>query len=135
MNSTTKSKHTFLATNPRQKTSKADKKKGRSVRAEEEVIQLRKQLTRGKMSNDRSKAKNGNSIEKTAQPIVKTVRPSSRGNQNFEAATRYKSRNRKNAIKPKRAESRSINTYSSTCLLYTSPSPRDRQKSRMPSSA
>ena len=25
--------------------------------------------------------------------------------------------------------------YSSTCLLYTSPSPRDRQKSRMPSSA
>ena len=24
---------------------------------------------------------------------------------------------------------------SSTCLLYTSPSPRDRQKSRMPSSA
>ena len=30
------------------------------------------------------------------------------------------------------------NTYSnpySSCLLYTSPSPRDRQKSRMPSSA
>ena len=26
-------------------------------------------------------------------------------------------------------------TESSTCLLYTSPSPRDRQKSRMPSSA
>ena len=25
--------------------------------------------------------------------------------------------------------------YFSTCLLYTSPSPRDRQKSRMPSSA
>ena len=25
--------------------------------------------------------------------------------------------------------------YSHTCLLYTSPSPRDRQKSRMPSSA
>ena len=25
--------------------------------------------------------------------------------------------------------------YSVTCLLYTSPSPRDRQKSRMPSSA
>ena len=25
--------------------------------------------------------------------------------------------------------------YVSTCLLYTSPSPRDRQKSRMPSSA
>ena len=25
--------------------------------------------------------------------------------------------------------------YSNSCLLYTSPSPRDRQKSRMPSSA
>ena len=25
--------------------------------------------------------------------------------------------------------------YITTCLLYTSPSPRDRQKSRMPSSA
>ena len=25
--------------------------------------------------------------------------------------------------------------YNITCLLYTSPSPRDRQKSRMPSSA
>ena len=28
-----------------------------------------------------------------------------------------------------------INYVSFTCLLYTSPSPRDRQKSRMPSSA
>ena len=27
------------------------------------------------------------------------------------------------------------NLFSGTCLLYTSPSPRDRQKSRMPSSA
>ena len=27
------------------------------------------------------------------------------------------------------------NTYHLICLLYTSPSPRDRQKSRMPSSA
>ena len=26
-------------------------------------------------------------------------------------------------------------TYGNICLLYTSPSPRDRQKSRMPSSA
>ena len=26
-------------------------------------------------------------------------------------------------------------TVAGTCLLYTSPSPRDRQKSRMPSSA
>ena len=29
----------------------------------------------------------------------------------------------------------SIGTVSNTCLLYTSPSPRDRQKSRMPSYA
>ena len=29
----------------------------------------------------------------------------------------------------------SINTVPTLCLLYTSPSPRDRQKSRMPSSA
>ena len=28
-----------------------------------------------------------------------------------------------------------LGKISSTCLLYTSPSPRDRQKSRMPSSA
>ena len=28
-----------------------------------------------------------------------------------------------------------IQGHNSTCLLYTSPSPRDRQKSRMPSSA
>ena len=29
----------------------------------------------------------------------------------------------------------SVNPVRGTCLLYTSPSPRDRQKSRMPSSA
>ena len=29
----------------------------------------------------------------------------------------------------------SVYRYTNTCLLYTSPSPRDRQKSRMPSSA
>ena len=28
-----------------------------------------------------------------------------------------------------------IDAYADACLLYTSPSPRDRQKSRMPSSA
>ena len=28
-----------------------------------------------------------------------------------------------------------LRAYSVVCLLYTSPSPRDRQKSRMPSSA
>ena len=34
------------------------------------------------------------------------------------------------------AAANSVNVYgANTCLLYTSPSPRDRQKSRMPSSA
>ena len=35
------------------------------------------------------------------------------------------------------AEARAREAYEkpTTCLLYTSPSPRDRQKSRMPSSA
>ena len=28
-----------------------------------------------------------------------------------------------------------LDSFDGTCLLYTSPSPRDRQKSRMPSSA
>ena len=28
-----------------------------------------------------------------------------------------------------------VNRYNKTCLLYTSPSPRDRTRSRMPSSA
>ena len=32
-------------------------------------------------------------------------------------------------------ELKGISGYINTCLLYTSPSPRDRQKSRMPSSA
>ena len=32
-------------------------------------------------------------------------------------------------------ESVEIDKYDYICLLYTSPSPRDRQKSRMPSSA
>ena len=31
--------------------------------------------------------------------------------------------------------SKKISTQNKDCLLYTSPSPRDRQKSRMPSSA
>ena len=33
------------------------------------------------------------------------------------------------------AQNKTLNQLNSTCLLYTSPSPRDRQKSRMPSSA
>ena len=40
-----------------------------------------------------------------------------------------------NGFKPRRKELFFDIIYKSTCLLYTSPSPRDRQKSRMPSSA
>ena len=36
---------------------------------------------------------------------------------------------------PDKIISSSANRAALTCLLYTSPSPRDRQKSRMPSSA
>ena len=32
-------------------------------------------------------------------------------------------------------EAKSVSDHLIVCLLYTSPSPRDRQKSRMPSSA
>ena len=35
----------------------------------------------------------------------------------------------------KSAEAERIGVHSSDCLLYTSPSPRDRTRSRMPSSA
>ena len=38
-------------------------------------------------------------------------------------------------IRHNHRHSRDLNLHSETCLLYTSPSPRDRQKSRMPSSA
>ena len=39
------------------------------------------------------------------------------------------------AVKKVGAGSGGTRNISGTCLLYTSPSPRDRQKSRMPSSA
>ena len=40
-----------------------------------------------------------------------------------------------NALALKGASNQTLMVVSSFCLLYTSPSPRDRQKSRMPSSA
>ena len=46
----------------------------------------------------------------------------------FRSGMRY----RKENVSINNAE---LKTYIYTCLLYTSPSPRDRQKSRMPSSA
>ena len=135
VNSSTNTYYALLPKNLREKTSKDDKKKKRLIRTVEEINQLRKQLTRGKTSSPRCKAKNGISIKKTAQPIVKAVRPSLRTHQNFEAATRYKSRIGKIAIKAKHMKYISALIGNSICLLYTSPSPRDRQKSRMPSSA
>ena len=36
---------------------------------------------------------------------------------------------------PKIKDDQKVDNTSQICLLYTSPSPRDRQKSRMPSSA
>ena len=38
-------------------------------------------------------------------------------------------------VKTTTAREKYIEILGNTCLLYTSPSPRDRQKSRMPSSA
>ena len=46
----------------------------------------------------------------------------------------YSSGSKKNHIKSSRVKYLKGDTINS-CLLYTSPSPRDRQKSRMPSSA
>ena len=54
-----------------------------------------------------------------------------KGSDDYNRAAIYKSalaEGKKNAVFFK-------HTYDDTCLLYTSPSPRDRQKSRMPSSA
>ena len=38
-------------------------------------------------------------------------------------------------LRPRTGVVQRVLTHSLHCLLYTSPSPRDRQKSRMPSSA
>ena len=50
---------------------------------------------------------------------------------------RFGQKGAKTAGKPKKGESARMKAKrkSFNCLLYTSPSPRDRQKSRMPSSA
>ena len=50
----------------------------------------------------RVKGKSGTLIIKTAKPTAKTVRPSLRTHQNFEAATCYKTRIDKSAVRPER---------------------------------
>ena len=40
-----------------------------------------------------------------------------------------------NALQNKLEKRKTVTDHCNSCLLYTSPSPRDRQKSRMPSSA
>ena len=47
----------------------------------------------------------------------------------------FKSQAEEEAIQRSQYVHLSCNLYCQPCLLYTSPSPRDRQKSRMPSSA
>ena len=47
----------------------------------------------------------------------------------------YKIANLASMLVKQHADVNVIMTHNATCLLYTSPSPRDRQKSRMPSSA
>ena len=63
----------------------------------------------------------------------------SRGNPTIEAEV-YTKNNSATAICPSGASTGTFEAYekrdkNNNCLLYTSPSPRDRQKSRMPSSA
>ena len=54
------------------------------------------------------------------------------GKQTYDAVVWFQ---RKNGLKVDGAVGESTAAPSTFCLLYTSPSPRDRQKSRMPSSA
>ena len=52
------------------------------------------------------------------------------------ASKMRKAQDRMTAARPDAEKIRSVAAHlSHACLLYTSPSPRDRQKSRMPSSA
>ena len=56
-------------------------------------------------------------------------------NPKYFAAIRFSGYSNANKIQKHRNELKSILENNGLCLLYTSPSPRDRQKSRMPSSA
>ena len=75
--------------------------------------QLRQLLIANKAKD---KGKNGNINRKNTEPTGKAVRPSTRGNQNFEAARWFKSRIRKYAINMKRA--RYITRYTCSSIKY-----------------
>ena len=53
----------------------------------------------------------------------------------FNGGLRKKEKAKAEALKKQAEEAEKIAAALINCLLYTSPSPRDRQKSRMPSSA
>ena len=67
----------------------------------------------------------------------------SNGGENPTVKIRWGDEDRGTAVTPSAAwdnevtvsTNQATGAFSTTCLLYTSPSPRDRQKSRMPSSA
>ena len=84
-----------------------------------------KQATKGKDSIDLG--------IKTIQKFTIFVHPDSHNLKRELKAYRYKEDKDGNPIGGKYSES--MNHLIDSCLLYTSPSPRDRQKSRMPSSA
>ena len=63
--------------------------------------------------------------------VMKSVQIMSESPKSFEAAIENAVKRTGRSVKG----IRSANVQNQSCLLYTSPSPRDRQKSRMPSSA
>ena len=69
---------------------------------------------------------------------VRKLKPITPG-QRFRIVNEYSevttSKPEKSLLKPMKKSGGRNNQGRMTCLLYTSPSPRDRQKSRMPSSA
>src|SRR5665213_4184969 len=75
-------------------------------------------------------------LEQSLQAVIKELR-----NENFDYIIdlhhNLRSMKVKDALKVKSFSYNKLNVqkWIYTCLLYTSPSPRDRQKSRMPSSA
>ena len=103
-----KDKTTSFRTTKR-KTSQANKCKHRDATSRLDLskrasLNLLIQASNVDNINQRVEEKSGILKLKTAKPTAKTVRPSLRTHQNFEAATLYKTRIDKNAIKAKHSE-------------------------------